>query len=140
MACDTGYHGGGEVTCEFNNDYAFNTANVTCITLPVCGEPIRQRGYVFEPSGAGGAINSTLTSRCATGYQGNPSNITCQTNGSWTTAYGCETITFDCTNQIVTTILNSRDVEATCDGVCVDSAHGTTCTCGAELTEACYNL
>ena len=89
--------------------------------------PARQRGYVVT-SGIS-HLDSIRTVRCATGYEGTATDITCLDDGTWTQSEGCTTITADCDGDHVTMKLSSPSMN-TCGGTCMPTADGTICQCG----------
>lgn len=93
--------------------------------------PARQRGYVFDDFMGYRVLYSTRDSRCATGYEGVPSNITCQVDGTWSLATGCFLIEPDCEqSSLVTTVISPETID-TCDGGCSSTSYGQTCFCSA---------
>ena len=88
--------------------------------------PLRQRGYVF--SSGRSHLNDKRSSRCATGFEGTPSNITCTVNGTWSPATGCSSISADCESGLVTTRLSSSSMN-NCGGSCSSTSEGTSCQC-----------
>ena len=98
--------------------------------------PTRQRGYVFDSDSSN---NITRTSRCATGYEGTPSDVTCRlTNGTWSSATGCVPVQSDCSSQLVTTVVGESHIDS-CQGECTMTNQGETCVCDAGFTQADTN-
>lgn len=93
-ACNTGYNGGGTLTCQANGTWSAGTA--PACTIVSCGTPPTvQNGSV----GAGSdTYNSTRTYSCTSGYQiaNGTGNITCLANGSWSSPPTCELIPDGC--------------------------------------------
>jgi len=85
LTCATGYYGTPtSITCQADGTW---TTQSGC-TIVNCGAPSLQTGYVINSSG-GSTYQSTRTVTCASGYGGTSPSLTCQADGSWTSASGC---------------------------------------------------
>ena len=132
VTCDEGYSGSTIVTCFSNGTFS----SIYCAPKS-CGEPQRQIGYVFD-AGTSNYLDTRIA-RCATAYQGSSDVISCQANQTWTVGTTCVPIISDCASKKVTAMLSEM---ASCDGLCTETAHGTTCQCAegyidSPLPNAC---
>jgi hypothetical protein len=93
-SCNTGYTGGGNLTCESDGDWSAATA--PACTIVSCGAPpVVTNGAV----GAGAnTYNSTRTYTCSNDYQigSGTGDITCLASGNWSTPPTCEPIPDGC--------------------------------------------
>jgi len=83
--CATGYTGTAAVlTCQASGAW---TAPSGC-TIVSCSSSPTQTGYTI--AGGASTYGSTRTTTCASPYTGSASSITCQSNGTWSTASSCQ--------------------------------------------------
>ena len=122
ISCSDGYYasGGNEAVCQ--SDGIFSVPEC----LNSCPTP-RQYGYVFA-SGAT-EIGASRSSRCATGFIGNASEIICFENNTWSLSFGCLPILSDCSGQYATaTTVRPGNIED-CNGACQETKNGLVCQC-----------
>ncbi|MBK7153831.1 MAG: hypothetical protein IPH72_18950 [Sandaracinaceae bacterium] len=93
-SCNTGYTGGGNVTCQTNGTWSATTA--PACTIVSCGAPPTVTNGTV---GAGSnTYNSSRTYTCNNGFQitMGSGDVTCLATGSWSTAPTCEPIPDGC--------------------------------------------
>lgn len=88
ITCNTGYTGGGPITCEADGNW--NETSATPCSPVDCRDPQPEDGYIPQTPGSTTYL-SIVDVDCESGYEGTASQITCGATGKWSKYTGCST-------------------------------------------------
>ena len=140
IVCDTGYTGGGDITC--GDDGAFYPDGMFCVATACMATEVANSDYAI-PYSINGVTGDSVAVTCDSGFEGG-GDWTCEASGTFSTGVDCTNIdecateqddcsigatcsdtdgSFDCVCQAGFQSVGGECVVATCDGSAVAPAN-----------------